>query len=107
LKPAAGDAETTLGGYAFLQYGVTPRFYVGVRGDGYSVLTLEDAGGNAVENGTYALVPTLTFRPSEFSTFRLSYTYEHDKPAAEPAERKQAVEFQVTFILGAHPAHDF
>lgn len=107
LKPAAGDTENTLGGYLYLQYGLSPRLSVGLRGDAYSVLSLEDAGGNRVNNGTYAVVPNLTFRPSEFSTFRFSYTYEHDKPTAAPAETNHAIEFQVVFILGAHPAHDF
>jgi hypothetical protein len=107
LDPENGEAETTLGAYVYPQYGVTSQFQVGIRGDAYSVLSLEDALGKSVNNGTYALVPTLTYRPSEFSTFRLAYTYATDKPTAAPAETKYAIELQATFILGAHPAHDF
>lgn len=107
IKPAAGETEETLGAYLYFQHGLTPRLSIGLRGDAYSVLSLEDAGGKSVDNGTYAVVPNLTFRPSEFSTFRVSYTFERDKPAAAPAETNHAVEFQATFILGAHPAHDF
>jgi hypothetical protein len=107
LDPAAGPAETTLGAYLYPQVGLSPQWYLGLRGDYYSVLSLKSAAGGSVNNGTYAAVPTLTFRPSEFATIRAAYTLEYDKPDAAGGNLRHGFEFQATFILGAHPAHDF
>lgn len=107
LNPKGGSLETTLGGYIFPQYGFTSQWYFGVRGDFFTVLDLKQATGGRVSNGTYAAVPTLTWKPSEFAALRMAYTFEYDKPGAAPKEIKHGFEFQATFNIGAHPAHDF
>ena len=107
LAPEGAEAENTLGLYVFPQYGFTEQLSFGIRGDYYTVTSLKDPSGAKIENGTTAFVPTLTYKASEFSTFRLAYTKELETQPNEPTADDSLVEVQLTFILGAHPAHDF
>jgi hypothetical protein len=97
-----------LGAYLFPQYGFDANWLLGVRGDLYTVQNLKDATtGASLGNGTYALVPTLTYKPSEFSTLRAAYTREWTSLEGTDTASEHAFELQATFILGTHPAHDF
>jgi hypothetical protein len=107
LTPSDAPSENTLGAYVFPQYGLSPSVQLGVRGDYFSVLNLKNAGGTSIGNSTAALVPTLTYKASEFSTFRAAYTREWTRQELLSAQTRWLLELQSTFILGAHPAHDF
>ena len=105
--PRDAKTEKGFGGYLYPQYGFSPNWLVGVRSDFFTNLTLEDAGGNKINNIDYALVPTLTFKSSEFSTWKLAYQFEGRREDGRGHGTNNSVELQATFILGAHPAHDF
>lgn len=105
-EPAGASTENTLGFYVYPQIALGEDWSLGLRGDYYSVLSLKDALDRPIANSTWAAVPTLTFQPSEFTKIRLSPQIEWVQ-AASGFSQEQSVEFQFTFILGAHPAHDF
>jgi hypothetical protein len=107
LTPADATTENTLGLYVFPQYGFDASFQAGLRGDYYSTLNLKDAVGNSLSNSTVALVPTLTYRSSEFTTFRAGYTQEWVSQKGTATQNNWLLELQTVFILGAHPAHEF
>lgn len=105
-KPLRSDKEKALGAYAFVQTALSPEIYCGVLFDYYELLDLKDLLGRDLENNTMRYVPTLTYKPSEFSTFRMAYNWgikqENDQKAID-----SSIQLQASFILGAHPAHEF
>lgn len=105
--PPTGAKERNFGAYLFPQVGLTQQASLGVRFDYYTVLTLEDAAGKRIPNKDYGVVPTLTFKPSEFSTLRASYSHMEAYQEGASNRVRRMCELQMTFSLGAHPAHDF
>lgn len=105
--PENSDAETLLGGYIFPSIALSQTWSLGVRADFFTNLSLETVSGEKVSNGTTALVPTLTWKPSEFSKFSLAYTYQQDDEGKSSIQTTQYIEFLSTFIIGSHPAHSF
>ena len=79
----------------------------GIRLDYYSILTLKDVTGSDIPNYELGIVPTLTYKASEFSSFRAAYSYGRVSQKGSEESRSDAFEVQTTFMLGAHPAHDF
>jgi hypothetical protein len=106
LKPEGAKSEDTLGLYLYPQYGFDSRVQFGVRYDYLTVTTLKDASGKAVKNHESAIIPTIGYKPSEFSTVRLGYSFK-ETDNSEEKTKGQIVETQVTFLLGAHPTHKF
>lgn len=106
-KPDTFPSETTLGAYLYAQYSWHDHWAFGVRGDYYSNISLKNLTGRSVANGTYAIVPTLTYQPSERLKFRVAYTAEYEDLGTFAATWKHAGEFQLTFLVGKHPAHEF
>lgn len=102
-----GGTERTLGSYLYAQYGFNPRWQLGVRVDAFRVLSQQDALGGDEDNLNFAWVPTLTYRSSEFATFRIAYNDQRDTLNDRTIDRDRFLQFQATFILGAHPAHTF
>ncbi|OED44044.1 hypothetical protein AB833_02425 [Chromatiales bacterium (ex Bugula neritina AB1)] len=102
-----GGKERSLGGYLYGQYGFNPRWQLGLRLDAFSVLSQQDALGRGEDNLNFAWVPTLTYRSSEFATFRIAYNDRRDTVDDRTIDRDRFLQFQATFILGAHPAHTF
>jgi hypothetical protein len=107
LTPEGASAEKTLGAYVLPQYAFDAQLYLGVLIDYYSVLSLKDAIGQSVDNSVISVVPTVTYKASEFSTLRLAYHHEKTTREDEADQNDQRVEFQANFTIGAHPAHDF
>lgn len=101
------SAEETVGAYLLPQVALPAGMTFGLRGDYYTIRTLKDAAGATLTNADYAAVPTLTWKPSEFSTFRLAYTQQVSKMEGSTDLVSRRVEIQTNFMLGAHPAHDF
>ena len=108
VKNPGVDREDTMGLYVFPQFNVTENVDFGIRGDSYSVLSSKDALGNKIENASSEIVPTVTYKPSEFSTFRLAYSWQLEQRGNEVTRVADSrLQAQITFILGSHPSHDF
>lgn len=105
--PKGGDTTNTLAFYLYPQYALDQNLSIGLRFDGYTVLGLKNALGQSAGNFEYALVPTVTYKASEFSTIRAAYTHLDGEIAGVNVSSQRIVELQAVFILGAHPAHDF
>ena len=102
-----GEQENTFGFYLYPQYGFNGHWFLGIRGDYFTNLSLESLSGAKIKNYRRAIVPTLTYKASEFSTFRLAYTDEKAVHLKSEKGSNKLLQFQAAFILGAHPAHDF
>jgi hypothetical protein len=107
IHPRTGSDETALGGYLFPNYFFSPVWGFGIRLDALSVLTLKTASGTAISNLKWALVPTITLKPSEFTTFRLAGTLDWMLKQGRNTLVDHRLEFQVAFNLGDHPTHEF
>ncbi len=106
-KPDKGEEERTLGFYFLPQFALDSQLFLGILTDHYTVLSLKGITGKHVDNSVVGLAPTITYKASEFSTLRLAYDWQNDKQSGR-ADRKDArLEFQASYIIGAHPAHDF
>lgn len=100
--------ESSIGIYVYPQYGLNEQLQLGLRLDGFSVLNQKFPVTQAKQdNFHYALVPTVTYRTSEFSTLRAAYTHAIQSTQGERDTTERRFELQLVFILGAHPAHDF
>jgi hypothetical protein len=107
-RDATGDKTKKIGAYVYPQYGFTQNVFLGLRLDAFSHLNLEfESTGGSRKNLDYAIVPNLTYKSSEFATFRLAYSYEVNTLKGESDTKEQMLQMQAIFILGAHPAHDF
>jgi hypothetical protein len=107
---AGGSSEALkqLGGYALTQYGLSESWSSGLRFDAFSELSKKFQTTNGRRKDLdYAIVPILTWKPSEFSTLRFSYTYDVDTTQGDEDRRNHLAQVQFNYILGAHPAHDF
>lgn len=107
LQPLVGSEETSLGSYLFIQRGLSETTQVGARVDYYTLTSLEDVAGNKVDNSVTAVVPTFTYRPSEFSLLRLAYNHQTTHQEGVSDKTDKILEAQAVYIIGAHPAHDF
>lgn len=104
----AGDSDTReIGSYIYYQYGFTNGWSIGSRLDYYSDLTVEDIFGNKLEHYDIRGVLSLTYQPTEFMRFKLDYSYGIEKQDGKELQQTNMLEFQVTFLLGAHPSHEF
>lgn len=107
-KEELGELTRKGGFYAFPQYGFTEQLYLGLRLDGFSHLNMRWVTTNEHRpDFDYGVTPTLTWKPSEFSSLRLAYSHEVDTTRGEADVRDRQVQLQFTGVLGAHPAHEF
>ncbi len=97
-----------IGGYMFADFAIGEEGWsAGTRLDAFTDLSLKFGTGDRRGNFDFAIVPVLSFKNSEFSTFRLSYTYGQETREGDNARAEQKVEIQLIALIGAHPAHDF
>ena len=100
--------QRKIGFYLYNQYGFSQTLFAGLRLDFFSDLTKETAElGERISNAEYAVIPNLTYKNSEFLTFRLAYHYNLVTESVSSDETSHNIQFQCTYLLGAHPAHDF
>lgn len=104
-RAMAGDRQ--LGAYVYPQYGLNRQWSLGVRFDGFTHLSLKSLGGKTIGNLDFAVVPTLSFQASEFSTIRAALTWGGTARSDRGFGSEGALELQAVFLLGSHPAHDF
>ena len=108
LKAPGVAPEDSVGFYLFPQFNVLNGLDAGVRADGFTVSTLRDSLGRRVRNLSNKIVPTLTYKASEFSTFRLAYAWDLQTRAEnKPKVINAGLMTQISFVMGAHPSHDF
>lgn len=105
--PEGSDSTKNFGFYLFPNIALTANFWAGLRFDYYSAIGLTNVLGDPVSDFEYAFVPTLTYRTSEFATFRLAFNWGSHRLAGTTVDDVRLVEGQAIFILGAHPAHEF
>lgn len=102
------DRSEKLGAYVYPEYGFNENMSLGMRLDAFTDLSQTFAGSSdRQKNLDYAFVPTLTYKTSEFATFRVAFTYEVQQVEMEADKIDRKIEFQFIAILGAHPAHAF
>lgn len=107
---SAPEADRTekAGFYVYPEYGISENISVGFRVDGYSHLNMYfETTGERRKDLDYAVVPTLTYRPSEFSTLRIAYSHEVDTTQGSDDVNDRQLQLQAVFLLGAHPPHPF
>ena len=104
---AGGDDRHELGCYVYYQYGFTKDWALGARLDYFTDLSRKDFFGNSLEYYDLRGILSLTYQPSEFLRFKLNYSYGTEMLDSTELKATNQVELQVTFNLGAHPAHDF
>ncbi|MBI3394453.1 MAG: hypothetical protein HY042_01320 [Spirochaetia bacterium] len=102
LAPAAPPVDTRVGGYSFIEYQVAEQWFLGTRFDYFTDPNKRGALGYTVRNGTAEEALLITYKPSEFSFFRVQATRSTD---IQTGVRDYLAYFQATFIIGKHPAH--
>jgi len=107
IKPLIGSSERSFGMYVFPQFAVADQTQFGLLMDYFTVLTLKNIVGAPIANVENRLVPTLTYKTSEFVTLRLAYDWSVAKQANIADRNNQVFQMQATVNLGAHPSHDF
>jgi hypothetical protein len=99
---ATADLDTKLryGYYAYGELQPRTRWKFGLR---YDWTEFPEGPGRL-----WAVGPNVTFMPSEFLFFRLGYKYTRQSGGlASTPDNLSEILFQMSFILGAHPAHGF
>lgn len=94
--------ETFVGGYTFIEYQFHENWFAGIRLDGLTEPNKRGQLGYTIPNGSVAESLIVTFKPSEFSYFRVTGERSTD---IESGEKTYQASFQATFIVGAHPSH--
>lgn len=99
--------EKILGFYFYPQYGLSETLLLGLRLDGSSILSLKDATGKTISNFDYGILPSLTYKPSEFSQFRMTFGFTGNLTNNKETTHEHSISLQSIFNLGAHPVHEF
>jgi hypothetical protein len=101
LRPPGAALEQALGGYLYLQRHLKGALFGGLRIDGYTLQSSPE------KNLDYSLVPTLTYRHSEFALFRTAFQWDFEHRDHRRSKVNQVAQVQAVFFLGDHPSHDF
>ncbi len=107
LEFEGAEEEKGLGSYLYPQIGLNPEWLLGMRFDYLTVLNKTDARGKSLSNYELGVIPTITYKPSEFSKLRLSYNFVSKTMKGIDDKIDHSITLQSAFILGAHPAHNF
>lgn len=107
LTSKESTGEKALGLYTFPEWGASSLWRFGLRFDYHTILNKKDLTGKHLENYKVALEPALTYKASEFSKIRLTYSFLKDHMVGKEESLDQSVVLQSVFILGAHPSHSF
>ena len=127
--PGAEQPPTAIsqGFYVYPEFYLSKKIAIGTRFDYFMPPQDTDEADAPKPKAYTAISPQFSIAPSEFSRFRIAFNYkkksaEHDHEhengeelaeetatteEQEKSEYDKSIELQATFILGAHPAHDF
>ena len=103
----AGETNSEGGAYLYNQLGFNPEVSAGLRLDGFSDFGKKFNTGDEQKNLEFAVVPTLAYKPSEFSQFRLEYVHSVETNQGEEDSIDRRYLLNYIFFIGAHPAHEF
>jgi hypothetical protein len=98
-EASTSDTTTLFGTYAYAELQPWTRWKFGVR---YDWTDIPEGSGHL-----WAVTPYVGFLPSEFLLFRLGYKYTQQSGGTSSPDNLSEILFQMSFILGAHPAHGF
>lgn len=105
----AGGSSASLkqvGAYHLTQYGFNENWFLGLRLDAFSELSKKfQTTGERRKDFDYAVVPILSWKPSESATLRFSYTFDVDTTQGDADKFGHLAQVQFNFVLGAHPEH--
>lgn len=96
-----GETDKHLAGYVYAQRHITGGLFGGLRFDHYD---FQSSPTKAID---YSVVPTLTYKHSEFALFRAAYQWDYEKREASNHNVNKVAQVQAVFFLGDHPSHDF
>lgn len=106
--PAGLPAVVDAGTYFYYQRGLDEQWSAGARLDLFSELNRRwELVDQKRDNLDYGLNLLLTYKASEFSLIRFGYGREVVTQAGTDMEANDRLEFQLIYLLGSHPAHDF
>jgi hypothetical protein len=91
------------GFYSQVLWGFKQRWVAGLRGEYVNGNTGAYDPNDVFRGERTRISPNLTFYPTEFSKFRLQYSYDHGQYFGD----EHSVWMQVEFLLGSHGAHKF
>ncbi len=103
IRPDADRNNKKHGFYSYIQYQFYQYWLVGGRFDYFAELEVISSAGNSITRESFAQSIWITYRPSEFSFFRLTF----ERRDVFGTELNYAVYGQADFILGYHPAHRY
>lgn len=106
LTESRASDRREIGFFVHNEYGPSQTLSTGLRLGYYSTLGLLDGAMNPYPAFQWELMPSLTWKPSEFTTFRLAFHYE-PRTEGSTVTSSYYVELQTVVLLGSHPAHDF
>lgn len=104
---SGGTRGNDLGAYLYVQRYFGSQLFLGVRLDTLTDLAAVDSFDISIPNYYIGIEPTLTWAPSEFTRLRLAYGYRGQSRQSSFVSNDRLLLVQATFILGAHPAHEF
>lgn len=108
LSAPTEDLKQEAGAYAFAQWSLSEQLFAGIRLDLFKSFSLNFEGTTErQDNLNYAVVPTITFKNSEFTYFRAAYVLDTLKQQRQSDQVEQTLQFQFVALLGAHPVHSF
>ena len=97
-----------VGMYLFYDYYLGGSSFLGFRLDGFKDTTRRNPlNSKLVNNVNYKALTQVTYKSSEFASYRVSLSRELDIEEGSVLTEKSILELQSTFILGSHPAHEF
>lgn len=100
----APPVETRAGGYSFFEFQFFEHYSAGLRTDVFVNPNKRGQLGYTIRNGTEQESLQFTWRPSEFSFFRVTGSRTTDR---QTGKRSYEYYLQADFIIGKHPAHGF
>lgn len=100
----APPVETRVGGYSFVELQFFEHWSVGLRTDVFTDPNKRGQLGYTIRNGTDQESLQITWKPSEFSFFRITGSRTTNR---ETGRRSYEYYLQADFILGRHPAHTY
>jgi hypothetical protein len=103
LEGGGVDRNRSLGFYALGQYQFAQNWYAGLRYDYTEFPNLEFHDGDDSE---WALTSSLSWYFTEFLRLRLEYQHRSFERFGDDGDQDNLM-LQLTFVLGAHPAHPY
>ena len=107
VSPPNAAKKIEQGAYLFAGRDIFSSTGIGLRTEYFTNLTLKDALGQRASNSISGVAPQISYRPSEFSSMRAGVNFQDQQQADNVRKINRILEFQLVYLMGAHPAHDF